>query len=415
MFSLILAAAETDGEAGHIGTQLIALGSALLAAGILARAGRRIGLPTIPFFIAAGIIFGPNTPGVVLVSDPETLALIASLGLILLLFHLGLEFTLGDLANGGRKLATAGAVYLALNIGGGLAFGFALGWGTAEALIIAGAVGISSSAIVTKLVIELRRLPNPETRLILGIIVVEDIFLALYLAMLAPFLDPSATGLDALLLFLRALAFLITLFLIARYGAKWVGRALDTPDTELLVVLFLGFAVLVAGSAEELGVADAIGAFMAGLILAETVVKARVEELVLPLRDAFAALFFFWFGLTISPDGLAEVAIPVAAAVAVSLLLNPLAGIITARLSGLGRVQAANIGTTVLARGEFSIILASLAAAAGLDPRITPFVGLYVLVLAVVSPLLASRSSTIGRRIPQRLFPTRRAAPLSEP
>lgn len=407
---MILAAAEGDGG-GHIGTQLIALGSALLAAGILARAGRRIGLPTIPFFIAAGIIFGPNTPGLVLVDEPETLALIASLGLILLLFHLGLEFTLGDLASGGRKLAIAGAVYLALNIGGGLAFGFALGWGTAEALILAGAVGISSSAIVTKLVIELRRLPNPETRLILGIIVVEDIFLALYLAVLAPFLDPTADGLDAVLLFVRALAFLIALFVIARFGARWVGRILDTPDTELLVVLFLGFAVLTAGTAEELGVADAIGAFMAGLILAETVVKPRVEELVLPLRDAFAALFFFWFGLTISPDGLAEVALPVAAAVVLSMVLNPLAGIITARINGLGRVQAANIGTTVLARGEFSIILASLAAAAGLDPRITPFVGLYVLVLAVASPLLASRSGAIGRRIPQRWFPPREAAP----
>ena len=105
-------------------------------------------------------------------------------------------------------------------------------------------------------------------------------------------------------MFLRALAFLVARFVVARYGANWVGRALDTPDTELLVVLFLGLAVILAGTAEELGVADAIGAFMAGLILAETVVKRRVEELVLPIRDAFAALFFFWFGLTISPDGL---------------------------------------------------------------------------------------------------------------
>lgn len=406
MLAPLVAAAESGGG-GHVGEQLIALGGALLAAGVLARAGRRIGLPTIPFFILAGIVFGPETPGLVLVSDPDDIRLIASLGLILLLFHLGLEFTLDDLVGGGAKLATAGAVYLALNVGGGLAFGFALGWGTAEALVIAGAVGISSSAIVTKLLIELRRLPNPETRLILGIIVVEDIFLALYLAVLVPFLDPSAGTGEAILLFVRALAFLIALFAVARFGGRWVGRILDTPDTELLVVLFLGFAVLVAGTAEELGVADAIGAFMAGLIVAGTVVKQRVEELVLPLRDAFAALFFFWFGLTMGPDGLSEVAVPVAAAVALSLVLNPLAGIITARLSGLGRVQAANIGTTVLSRGEFSIILASLAAAAGLDPRITPFVGLYVLVLAVASPLLASRSGQIGRRLPEHWFPAR--------
>jgi len=389
----------------HIGEQLVALGGAFLAAGLLARAGRRIGLPTIPLFIIAGILFGPDTPGLVLVDDPDTLALMASLGLIMLLFHLGLEFSLGDLLNGGGRLIAAGTVYLALNVGGGLAFGFLLGWGTAEALVIAGAVGISSSAIVTKLLTELRRLPNPETRLILGIIVVEDIFLALYLAALTPFLDPTADGLDALLLFVRAFAFLLALFAVARFGARWVSRVLDTPDTELLVVLFLGLAVIVAGTAEQLGVADAIGAFMAGLIVAETTVSERVERLVLPIRDAFAAVFFFWFGLTISPEGLATVSLPVIAAVALSLTLNPLAGIITARMGRLRRVAAANIGTTVLARGEFSIILATLAATAGLDERITPFVGLYVLILAITSPILASHSRRLAGLLPSRWFP----------
>jgi monovalent cation:H+ antiporter-2, CPA2 family len=390
---------------GHIGEQLIALGGAFLAAGLLARAGRRVGLPTIPFFIVAGIIFGPNTPGLVLVEDPETLALLASLGLVLLLFHLGLEFSLGEFTSGGSPLIKAGFIYLGLNVGGGLAFGFALGWGTAEALVIAGAVGISSSAIVTKVLIELRRLANPETRLILGIVVVEDIFLALYLAILAPFLNPEAGGLEAFLLFLRAFGFLLLLFAIARYGARWVGKLLDTPDPELLVVLFLGLAVLVAGTSEELGVSDAIGAFMVGLIVAETPVKHRVEELVLPIRDAFAAVFFFWFGLSISPDGLIAVLVPVAAAVALSLVLNPAAGIIVAKVNGLGRVAATNIGTTVLSRGEFSIIIAALAASAGLDERITPFVALYVLLLAIISPLLASKSRSVAKLLPERWFP----------
>jgi monovalent cation:H+ antiporter-2, CPA2 family len=393
-----------------LGEQLIALGGGFLAAGLLARAGRRIGLPTIPFFMVAGIVLGPNTPGLVLVHDPDTLALVAALGLILLLFHLGLEFSLGDLIEGGPRLLKAGGTYLALNVGAGLVFGFALGWGTPEALVIAGAVGISSSAIVTKLLIELRRLPNPETRLILGIIVVEDIFLALYLAVLAPFLDPDATGLDAVLIFLVAFAFILLLFAIARWGGRWVGKLIATPDAELLVVLFLGLAVVVAGIAEELGVSDAIGAFMVGLIIAETHVKHRVEELVLPLRDAFAALFFFWFGLTIDPAGMAEVALPVLIAVVLALITNPLAGILTARANGLGRVPAVNIGTAVLSRGEFAIILATLAAGAGLDPRITPFVGLYVLVLAIASPLLASRSRRIGRYMPSSWFPRSQGA-----
>src|SRR6476661_10768284 len=106
-----------------MGDTLVAVGGAFLAAGLLARAGRRIGLPTIPFFMAAGVIFGPNTPGLALVEDPHDLELLAALGLILLLFHLGLEFSLGDLLAGGRSLLTIGAIYLALNIGGGLAFG----------------------------------------------------------------------------------------------------------------------------------------------------------------------------------------------------------------------------------------------------------------------------------------------------
>ena len=389
---------------------LVALGGAFLAAGLLARLGRRIGLPTIPFFMAAGVLFGPNTPGVVLVAHPEDLELVAALGLILLLFHLGLEFSLEDLARGGRRLLGAGAVYLLLNIGGGLAFGLLLGWGTREALVIAGAIGISSSAIVTKLLVELKRLANPESRLILGIIVVEDVFLALYLAVLQPVLGESEGAGDAVLEFARAFALLVALAAIARFAARYVGKLVDSPDDELLTVCFVGLAVLVAGVAEKLGVSDAIGAFMVGLILAETQVAERVERLVLPLRDSFAALFFFAFGLTIDPVDAARVAGPVAAAVVLSIVLNLVAGLLAARMHGFGARPAANIGLTVLGRGEFSLILATLAAAAGLDDRIGPFVAAYVLILAIAGPLLAARSALVARHLPARLFSNRASA-----
>ncbi len=390
-----------------MGDTLVAVGGAFLAAGLLARVGRRIGLPTIPFFMVAGILFGPGTPGLVLVEHPEELELLAALGLVLLLFHLGLEFSVDDLIGGGRKLLAAGAIYLLLNLGGGLALGFALGWGTREAFVIAGAVGISSSAIVTKLLVELRRLANPESRLILGIIVVEDIFLALYLAILQPVLGESEGLADAALEFGRALAFLLLLTGIARWGAHWVGKVVDSSDDELLTVCFVGVALLAAGVAEEVGVSDAIGAFMAGLILAESAAHERIEGLVLPLRDAFAALFFFAFGLTIDPGDIGSVALPVAVAVVVSLVLNLAAGIIAARMHDYSRGPAANVGLTVLGRGEFSLILATLAAAAGLDDRIGPFVAGYVLVLAFAGPLLASRSAVIARRIPPRLVGVR--------
>jgi CPA2 family monovalent cation:H+ antiporter-2 len=379
-----------------MGDQLVALGGAFLAAGILARLGRRVGLPTIPFFMLAGILFGPYTPGIELVSDPDELGLLAALGLVMLLFSLGLEFSVDDLTSGGRRLLAVGGVYLLLNVGGGLVFGFALGWGWAEALVIAGAVGISSSAMVTKLLTELRRLANPESRTILGIIVVEDVFLALYLALLQPVVGNADGVADALLQVGMAFGFLITLAAVARYGARLVSRLLDSPDDELLTICFVGLAVLIAGVAEEIGVSDAIGAFMVGLVFAQSASRARVERLVLPLRDAFAAIFFFAFGLTIDPGAAGEVVVPVVIAVVMSIGLNVAAGIAAARVYGFGAVAASNIGLTVLGRGEFSLVLAALAAGAGLDPRITSFVALYVLVLALLAPVLAARSEWIG-------------------
>lgn len=390
--------------ASEVGPELVAVGGALLVAGALARAGRRIRLPTIPLFMAAGILSGPHTPGPVLFRDPADIALLATIGLVLLLFHLGLEFSVDDLVAGGRKLLLAGGFYLVLNIGLGVLLGTALGWGGRETLVIAGIVGISSSAIVTKLLVELRRLANPETGMLLGIIVVEDIFLALYLALLQPVLGGSDGGLDAVLSVGRALVFLVAMFAAARWGRRVVGRILSTRDDELLTVCFVGLAILVAGIAANLGVSEAIGAFLAGQIVAGTVVAERVERLVLPIRDLLAAVFFFAFGLSVDPGALGQVAVPVAAAVVVTVFGNLVAGIVAARLQGFGPQEAANIGLSVLARGEFSLILASLAVIAGLDGRLGPFAAVYVLILAVAGPLAASRSDLLARLLPSRLF-----------
>ncbi|WP_214413396.1 cation:proton antiporter [Sphaerisporangium fuscum] len=397
--------------------ELVALGGSFLAAGVVARLGSRIGLPTIPLFMLAGIIFGPHTPGLALVQDPTDLKVVATLGLIFLLFYLGLEFSLDDIVQGGGRLLAAGGLYLLLNVGGGLAFGFALGWGSREALLLAGVIGISSSAIVTKLLVELGRLGNPESRLILGVIVVEDIFLALYLALLQPIMGGASSGGEAVLAAGKAFAFLIALTAVARWGSRLVRKLVETRDDELLVVLFTGLAVLTAGVAEKLGVSDAIGAFMVGLILASTKAAGRIRTLVHPLRDAFAALFFFAFGLSIAPGDLGPVVLPVLAAVALTLVLNVIAGAVAARLHDHGRQQAVNIGLTVLSRGEFALVLATLALSAGLDDRLGPFIAGYVFVLAIAGPLLAGRSGALTRLLPARLFPSPRPAAdgVSEP
>jgi CPA2 family monovalent cation:H+ antiporter-2 len=375
------------------------MGGAFLAAAVLARLGRRIGLPTIPLFMLAGILLGPHTPGVVVVEDARDLEMLAALGLVLLLFYLGLEFHLDDLKGGGRRLLATGGVYLLLNVGAGLGFGLVLGWGVREALVLAGVLGISSSAIVTKILIDLGRIGRPETRLILGVIVVEDLFLALYLAALQPAIS-GAQGLpEAVPQAAKAFGFLLLLAAAARYGTRLIGRLITVRDDELLVVSFLGAAVLVAGVSEVLGVADAIGAFMVGLIFAGTPTGPRIRELVHPLRDAFGAIFFFAFGLAIDPGEIASVAGPVAAAVALTIVMNIAAGLIAARLHHYGPRPAADIATTLLARGEFALILAAMAAGAGLDRRLAPFIAGYVLLLAVLGPILAGQSHRLVRAV----------------
>ncbi|EDY42378.1 cation:proton antiporter [Streptomyces sp. SPB074] len=376
------------------------MGGAFLAAAVLARAGGRIGLPTIPLFILAGILLGPHTPGVVLVSDTHDLEMLSALGLVLLLFYLELEFHLDDLKAGGRRMALAGATHLALNIGAGLGFGFALGWGTSEALVLAGVLGISSSAIVTKVLVDTGRLGNPETRPILGIIVVEDIFLALYLAALQPILSGADSLGAAALDWGKAFGFLLLLALAARFGTKLVGRLMHTRDDELLVISFLGMAVFVAGVSEWFGVADAIGAFMVGLMLGSTSSGARIRALVHPLRDAFGAIIFFAFGLSINPGDLPSVLWPVLLAVLLTFTMNVLAGLLAGRMYGFGNGPAANIATTLLARGEFALILATMAAGAGLNERLSPFIAGYVLLLAVLGPLAAGRAHWLARLLP---------------
>ncbi|WP_053639250.1 cation:proton antiporter [Streptomyces sp. NRRL F-4707] len=391
---------------GHADT-LLAMGGAFVAAAFLARLGGRIGLPTIPLFMLAGILLGPHTPGFVLVEDAHDFEMLSALGLVLLLFYLGLEFHLDDLKSGGKRLLTAGGVYLLLNVGAGLGFGFVLGWGVREALVLAGVLGISSSAIVTKILIDLGRIGRPETRLILGVIVVEDIFLALYLAALQPVISGAHGVADMALQAGKAFAFLLVLAAAARYGTRLVGRLIHTRDNELLVISFLGAAVLVAGVSELLGVADAIGAFMVGLILAGTPSGPRIRELVHPLRDAFAAIFFFAFGLAIDPGDLASVAGPVAAAAALTVVMNVVAGLCVARVYRYGSEPAAEIATTLVARGEFALILAAMAAGAGLDARLAPFIAGYVLVLAVLGPVVAGRAHVLAGalRAAGRLLP----------
>jgi CPA2 family monovalent cation:H+ antiporter-2 len=383
----------------HLGDDLIILGILLLVAYVLGRLGKLVGLPAIPIYMLVGLLASPHTGWFPLSFESNYIELIAVFGLILLLFNLGLEFDQDEFFGNFGKLIVSGGSYILINMGVGLAFGFWVGWGTREALIIAGMTATSSSAIVTKLLIELRRLPNTETPMILGVTVVEDIFIAIYLAIVSVVLSGETDFWPVVGKLTVAFLFLVVMFTLARFGGRYVSRLFRTKDDELFTILFFGLAVLFAGVGEILGVTDAIGAFLIGLVLGATKYRNKIEHIAIPLRDVFAAFFFLNFGLELDPAKFPSVLGPVLIAVAMTIVLNILAGQFVAWLNGFGPQAGINTTAILQNRGEFALILATLSISAGLDARIVPFAGLYVLIMAVLGPILAANSEKIGGMI----------------
>jgi CPA2 family monovalent cation:H+ antiporter-2 len=390
----------------HLGEQLIIVGVLFVIAYVLGRLGKLVGLPAIPIYMVVGLLASPYTGWFPISFDSENVELIAVFGLIFLLFNLGLEFDQDEFFSNARTLLLSGGTRILINMVIGFGFGMWVGWGTREALIIAGMTATSSSAIVTKLLIELRRLTNPETPAILGIMVLEDIFVAVYLAIVAVILG-GKTDIWAIVLELAiSFGFIVAMFALARWGGRFVSRLVATRDDELFTILFFGLAVGFGGIGEMLGVSDAIGAFLIGLVLGATRFRTRIEEIALPLRDVFGAFFFLNFGLALNVATFGEVLIPVAVGVVMTLVVNTAGGQLIAWINKLTPAQGFNVSAMLQNRGEFALILATLAAGAGLDDRLTPFAGLYVLSMAIIGPILAVNSEKMGAVI----FRTRKKA-----
>jgi CPA2 family monovalent cation:H+ antiporter-2 len=238
--------------------------------------------------------------------------------------------------------------------------------------------------------------------MILGVTVVEDIFIAIYLAIVSAALS-NATGFWPIALrLLLDFVFIVVMFAIARWGGRYVSRLLKTSDDELFTVLFFGLALMFGGIGEQIGVTDAIGAFLIGVVLAATRYHGRIERVTIPLRDIFAAFFFLNFGLDLDVAQFGGVAGVVVLAVLLTLVLNFGAAQLIARMNGFGADAGVNTFVILQNRGEFALILATLAVGAGLDPRLTPFAGLYVLIMAVIGPLMAANSERVNTGIRKR-------------
>lgn len=377
----------------------IGLALGLIAFGVLA-AGK-LGLSNIPFLIVIGMAVGPHAPqfGVFDFRFIETGSLISymgRIGVLFLLFYLGLESNVSRLIKAGRSILTGGSIYIAINFCVGSIFGYLAGFPFRETLIIAGLTTVSSSAIVAKVLFDYRRTANPETGLILGITMFEDVFLAIYLALISGIVLSGASSFAGVASSGGiALGFIIGLVLIGRWATPLLNRLFRISSNEIFVIVVFACLFLLAGLGETIHVAESIGALLLGLVLGETEHSERMEKLVVPFRDFFGAIFFFGFGLSIDPFTLGGAAWLAIGAAVLSLVGVTIAGLIVGRRSGLSPVGSLNTGFTLLARGEFSIIIVNLALAGGLMSILQPFAALYVLILASASPLLAKESERI--------------------
>jgi CPA2 family monovalent cation:H+ antiporter-2 len=381
----------------------LAVTIAVLAA--LGLGASRFGLSAIPAYLLAGLLLGPNEPEFLSIIEPsEVTEFVAELGVIFLLFFLGLEFTLDRLRRSGMHLGIGGTIDFVVNAGLGLIVGVAAFGFSIAALILAGAIYVSSSAVAVKGLIDFRRLADDETDLVLAILIVEDIAIAFVLA----FAGGGGGELDdSLALAAKAITFIVAALAASRWLARPIDRLLDWMPREFF--LLFTFALLIGMSAIShwLGLSEAIGALMAGVILSDTSARHEIEERFLSFRDVFGALFFFVFGLSIDVEAVDSVGWLIALAVVLGVA-GKLGGTYAAgRVGGFTQRQSLNAGAALVARGEFTVILAQVAATnpgvpAGGQRDLVAIAGLYVLATAIIGVLLMKESKRLGRRV----FPT---------
>jgi monovalent cation:H+ antiporter-2, CPA2 family len=380
----------------------IEIGALILALALLSRIAGGFGISAIPLYLIAGLAMGEG--GLVQLDvSVEFFEIAAEIGVLLLLFALGLEYSDAELRSGLRTGLAPGVLDMSLNALPGVALGLLLGWDPIAAVLLGGVTWISSSGVISKVLSDLGRLGNRETPAVLNILVIEDLAMAIYLPVVAALIVGGSFGATVTSVLIALVAVTVILLAALRYGRQMSGLIAGGSDEAFLLTVF-GITLLVAGVAQRLEVSGAIGAFLVGLALSGRA-EQRANQLISPLRDLFAATFFLFFSFQIDPADLIAAIVPAAALFVVTAITKVLTGWYAAGRVGAaprGRLRA---GTVLIARGEFSIVIAALGSELVDGPDLGALAAGYVLISAMVGPVVAKFSDRIP--LPARL--TRRA------
>ncbi|MEO6987620.1 MAG: cation:proton antiporter [Aquihabitans sp.] len=365
---------------------------ALLLAG-LAMLASRLGISAVPFFLIAGL--GVGNGGLIDISvSEEFVSLGAEIGVLLLLLALGLTYTSDELRTGLRSGVVPGVIDAVLNFTPGLLVGLLLGWEVPAAVLLGGVTWVSSSGVVSKVLTDLDRLGNRETPSVLNLLVVEDLAMAVYLPVVAAVIASEAAGKTVLTVAVAVGTVVAVLWVAMTFGDRMSAR-LDHGNNEVLLLAVVGFTLLVGGLAQKLQISAAIGAFLVGLALSGPV-QERASSLIEPLRDLFAAIFFLFFAVQIDPGQIPGVLVPAVALLLVTTVGKMVTGWVAAKRTGASRQGRIRAGTALIARGEFSIVIASLGITLADGHDLGIVAASYVLLTAVVGPLAAKHADRIS-------------------
>ncbi|MDQ0831391.1 CPA2 family monovalent cation:H+ antiporter-2 [Streptomyces achromogenes] len=375
---------------------LIEFGCIILGLGLLGRFAGRFQFSPIPLYLLAGLAFG-NGGLLPLGTSEDFVAIGAEIGVILLLLMLGLEYTASDLVSNLKTHYPAGLADAALNAVPGAVMALLLGWGPVAAVVLAGVTWVSSSGVIAKVLGDLGRLGNRETPTILSILVLEDLSMAVYLPIVTALLAGAGLAAGSVTLAVALGVAGLVLVLALRYG-RHISRFVSSDDPEKLLLVVLGLTLVIAGLAQKLNVSAAVGAFLVGIALSGEVAEGA-HSLLAPLRDLFAAVFFVFFGLHTDPASIPPVLLPALALAAVTALTKIGTGYWAAKQAGIASKGRWRAGGTLVARGEFSIVIAGLAVTAGIEPSLGPLATAYVLILVILGPLTARYTEPLATRL----------------
>jgi len=374
---------------------LLELGGVILGLGLLGRVATKIRISPIPLYLLAGLVFG--TGGMLpLATSEEFITIGADVGVILLLFMLGLEYSAGELLANLRTQYPAGVVDFVLNATPGAIAGWVLGWSPAGIIAMAEITYATSSGIVAKLLGDLGRLGNRETPVVLSLMVFEDLLMAVFLPVVTAVMVGVGLLGGTISVLVAVLAVAAVMVFALRFG-RMINRILFSANDELLLLGVLGFVLIVAGAAEELHVSTAVGAFLVGIALSGQVAESA-KVVLSPLRDLFAAVFFVTFGLKTDPQEIPNVLLAALALAAVTILTKTAVGAWAARRAGMGWPGQLRAGTMMVPRGEFSIVIAGLASSAGIT-GLGALAATYVMLMAVLGTILTRLADPISRSL----------------